>query len=69
MMELGELLKKSIVFDFNGYYRTTFNLVKAVIADHHTLCLYDKSKELVLEADASQKGLATCLLQEERHIF
>ena len=62
MTELTELHNINIVFDFNGYYRTIFDQVKAVIAVHNTLGLYDLSQELVLEVDASQKVPGACLL-------
>ena len=65
---LYELLKREAVFNFDKKYRHSFDNVKDSGKVSQTLGLYGPEEDLVLEVDASTKGLIVCLIQNNRPI-
>ena len=59
---LNELLKKEAVFYFDENCKHCFDNVKDAVKDSWKQGLYDPEEDLVLEVDASTKGLGVCLM-------
>ena len=45
-----------------------FEARKAELKDNMTLQYFDPQKEIIIECDASQKGLGACLLQDGKPV-
>lgn len=60
---LRELTKSNVLFEWNEAHDIAFNKLKAVIASEPVLAYYDKTKQCVIQTDASKDGLGCCLLQ------
>ena len=65
---LCELLKKYIDFTWNHIYYATFQHVKEAIISDTTLQDLDPSLPMTIQVDASQVGLGTALLQNNKPI-
>ena len=63
---LRAMLKQDAVFAWDEVANTSFQKIKDLIAKSATKSLwyYDRRKPVTVQADASQRGLGTCLLQE-----
>ena len=61
---LRELLKKDSEFTWNNSYGEAFNTVKQMVCKDTTLRYFDANKPVVIQVDASQKGLGAALLQD-----
>ena len=63
---LWAMLKQDAVFAWDEVANTSFQKIKDLIAKSATkpLRYYDQRKPVKVQADASQRGLGTCLLQE-----
>ena len=59
-------MKQDAVFYWDQMANYTFQKIKDLIAKPapQSLRYYDRMKSVVVQADASQRGLGTCLLQE-----
>ena len=65
---LQELLRKDANFTWNASYEATFQQVKQAIISDTTLRYFDPSLPVTIQVDASQVGLGTALLQDNRPI-
>ena len=63
---LQAMLKQEAVFTWDEMANVSFQKIKDLIAKTATkpLRYYDQTKPMTVQADASQRGLGTCLLQE-----
>ena len=63
---LRAMLKQEAVFAWDEVANTSFQKIKDLIAKSATkpLRYYDRRKPVTVQADASQRGLGACLLQE-----
>ena len=61
---LWELLRKDSEFTWNDSYQEAFNAVKQMVCKDTTLRYFDSRKPIVIQVDASQKGLGAALLQD-----
>ena len=70
MEPLRAMLKQDTVFHWNQMANDFFQKIKDLIAKtaSQPLRYYDRMKPVVVQADASQRGLGTCLLQESQPI-
>ena len=62
--DLHALVKKKADFMWEETHTKILEALKAELKDNTTLQYFDPQKEIVLECDASQKGLGACLLQD-----
>ncbi|CAB3995792.1 Hypothetical predicted protein [Paramuricea clavata] len=65
---LREILKKKNTFEWNENYQWAFDEVKQVINEEITFNYFDSAKEVVLQVDASTKGLGAALIQEGKPV-
>ena len=67
---LWAMLKQDAVFAWDEMANASFQKIKDLIAKSATkpLRYYDRRKPVTVQADASQRGLGTCLLQEGESI-
>ena len=61
---LRELLRKDSEFTWNDSYQEAFDAVKQMVCKDTTLRYFDSQKPIVIQVDASQKGLGAALLQD-----
>ena len=73
LSELAEpvrkLAKEKVPFNWDPEHQETFNLVKREIADAPILAYYNLRKQMILQTDASSKGLGACLLLEGKPVY
>ena len=64
------MLKQEVVFHWDEMANASFQKIKDLIAKSATqrLRYYDRMKPMTVQADASQRGLGTCLLQDGQPI-
>jgi len=65
---LRELLKESHQFDRSPAHQEAYNKVKDSISSEVTLTYFDPKKEIILQVDASLKGLGAALLQGNKPV-
>ena len=65
---LQELLRKDADFTWNASYEATFQQVKQAIISDTTLRYFDLSLPVTIQVNASQVGLGTALLQNNKPI-
>ena len=66
---LRAMLKQDAVFHWDQMINSSFQKIKDLIAKTaQPLRYYNRTKPMVVQADASQRGLGTCLLQEGQPI-
>ena len=63
---LRVMLKQDVVFHWDQMANDSFQKIKDLIAKtaYQLLRYYDRMKPVVVQTDASQRGLGACLLQE-----
>ena len=61
---LWGLLKKGAEFTWNNSYQDAFDTVKKMVCMDMTLQYFDAHKPVIIQVDASQKGLGAALLQD-----
>ena len=65
---IRELLKKETQFSWLPEHEKAFQTVKQILSAEPLLKLYDESKKVTIQCDASSKGLGACLMQEGKPI-
>ena len=65
---LWELVKNGNIFEWTPSHQAAFETIKSKISEKATLAYYDPAKKIVLQVDASMKGLGAMLLQEGKPI-
>ena len=70
MEPLRAMLKQDAIFHWDQMTNDSFQKIKDLVAKTASQLLryYDRKKPVVVQADASQSGLGTCLLQEGQPI-
>ena len=66
---LRDLLKNESLFIWDINHQTCFEHLKSLVNDESCLAYYDTDKPLVLEVDASMKGLGAALIQDKPIAF
>jgi len=66
---LRELLHNNVVFQWMPNHEEAWNKIKAVLAEDIKLTMLDPKRKIILQCDASEKGLGYCLLQEKPVAF
>ena len=61
-------LVKSDIFEWSEDYHFAFDTLKDAISEKTSIAYYDSDKPIILEVDASLKGLGATLIQEGRPI-
>ena len=64
-----ELAKDKVPFNLGPEHQEAFNLIKKEIAGAPILAYYNPRKQMILQTDASIKGLGACLLQEGKPVY
>ena len=67
---LRSMLKQDSVFAWDEVKTWSFQQIKSLIlkANETPLCYYDRTKPVIVQADASLRGLGACLIQDEQPI-
>jgi hypothetical protein len=65
---LRELLKKDVPWYWEHKQNVSFNALKKALVCAPLLQFYDVTKPVLIQTDASQSGLGSCLLQD-RHLW
>ena len=67
---LRQLLKKDVMFYWDNELTRSFQEIKTLLkrATSKPLGYYDRRKEVIVQADASLRGLSTCLIQDGKPI-
>jgi len=66
--DLRALVKKNAEFVWEETHTKIFKALKAELKDNMTLQYFDPQKEIIIECDASQKGLGACLLKDGKPV-
>ena len=66
---IRELSKERVPFNWGPEYDEAFSLIKKEVTAAPILAYYNPNKLMVLQTDASCKGLGTCLLQNEKPVY
>ena len=61
---LHGLLKKDAEFIWNETYQDAFDSVKSLVCSDTTLCYFDVCRPVIIQVDASKKGLGAALPQD-----
>ena len=56
-------------FNWGPEHQAVFKQMKKEIVRAPILAYYSPKKETILQTDASIKGLGTCLLQDQKHVY
>ena len=67
--DLHQLTCKGIPYNWGPEHKEAFNALKEELTSASVLQYYDPKKSLVLQMDASAKGLSTVLLQESQPVY
>lgn len=62
------MVKNNREFVWEQTYTKILKALTAKLKDNTTLQYFDPQKEIVIECDASQKGLGACLLQDGKPV-
>ena len=62
------LLKKNVQFNWTPEMNREFKTVKEAIKQTTELHHFDPKKPVIIETDASKKGLGTCLIQDDKPV-
>lgn len=65
---LRELLKKNVIFSWTELHTRVIEEIKKEILKSNILVPFNQNKEIVVQCDASQRGLGCCLIQEGKPI-
>ncbi|KAL9967831.1 hypothetical protein ACROYT_G026128 [Oculina patagonica] len=65
---LRELLKEKYLFQWSLAHQDAFEKVKDSVSNEVTLTYFDPRKEIILQVDASLKGLGAALMQDSKPV-
>ena len=65
---LRELMKKPVIFQWNEEHEEAWVKIKNILSSSEGLAHFDPKKDIIIETDASQKGIGCALFQEGRPI-
>ena len=66
---IHELSKEKVPLNWGPEHDEAFHLIKREITVAPILAYYNPNKPMVLQTDASCKGLGACLLQNEKPVY
>ena len=66
---LCKLSKEKVPFNWGPGHDEAFHLIKKEITAAPILAYYNPNKPMILQMDASSKGLGACLLQNEKPVY
>ena len=66
---IHELAKERVPFNWGPEHNEAFSLIKKELTAAPILAYYNPKKPMVLQTDASCKGLGACLLQNEKPVY
>ena len=66
---IRELCKEKVPFNWGPEHENAFHLIKKEIVAAPILAYYNPKKLMVLQTDASCKGLGACLLQNQKPVY
>ena len=66
---ISELSKEKVPFNWGPEHQTAFKQMKKEIVRAPILTYYNPKKETILQTHASIKGLAACLLQDQKPVY
>ena len=66
---IRELCKDKVPFNWGPEHQDAFKQIKHEIVRASILAYYNPRKEIVLQTDASVKGLGACLLQDQNPVY
>ena len=66
MVPIRNLTKSDVPWTWSDVQEQAFEKVKKLVTEARVLRYYDMNKPLVIQCDASEKGLGTALLQEDQ---
>ena len=66
---IRELSEERVPFNWVPEHQEAFNVIKKEIVKAPILAYYDPDKEMVLQTDASIKGLDACLMQQGKPVY
>ena len=66
---IRELSKEKVPFNWGPEHQEAFNVIKKEIVKAPILAYYKPDKEMVLQTDASTKGLGACLMQQHKPVY
>ena len=58
------LLKKDVEFTWNETYQDAFDSIKSLVCSDTTLCNFNICRPVIIQVDASKKGLGAAILQD-----
>ena len=68
-MPICELSREKVPFNWKPEHDEAFQLIKKEIMIALTIAYYNPNKPMILQTDASCKGLGACLLQNEKPVY
>ena len=66
---IRELCKEKEPFNWGPEHKSAFHLIKKEIVAAPILAYYNPNKPMILQTNASCKGLGTCLFQNQRPVY
>ena len=66
---IRELSKEIVPFNWGPEHQEAFNAMQKETVEALILAYYDPKKEMVLQTDASIKGLGACLMQQSKPVY
>ena len=66
---IRELCKEKVPFNWGPEHESAFHLIEKEIVAAPILAYYNPNKPMILQTNASCKGLGACLLQNERPVY
>ena len=65
---IGALLKQDVEFEWNSAQEAAFTKIKKILTSDPILKYFDVNKEVTISCDASQSGLGSVLLQDNKPV-